>query len=234
MLYQCAATVKAKEEVAPFIYRFVFTLKDPPLISFTPGQYILLQIPDGFRQYSISSAPSESTRIETMVDVTPMGPGSRYLLQLKEGGVVNFRAPIGVFTLKENHRPKILLATGTGIAPLKSMILHIAQQQPVPDLYLFWGLRRKKDVYFTSLWSEINAKHPNFSYHICLSRERMDEPHYFNGHMQECITSSITPEVAAQADWYLCGRPIVVESLVTFIQQQYTVPKDRFFHEKYT
>ncbi|MCR4326639.1 MAG: FAD-binding oxidoreductase [Candidatus Roizmanbacteria bacterium] len=235
MLYQCAATVKAKEEVAPCIYRFVFTLKDLSSISFTPGQYLLLQIPDGFRQYSISSAPSDTADIETIVDLTPMGVGSRYLLQLKLGDVVHFRAPAGIFTLKENSNPKILLATGTGITPLKSMLQHLAQQQPMPDSYLFWGLREKKDIYLTSVLNEISTRHPNFSYHICLSREEANgEPHHFNGRMQECIIAQITPEMAMRADWYLCGRPIVVEELVGFIQQQYAVPKDRFFHEKYT
>lgn len=235
MLYQCAATVTAKEEVAPCVYRFIFTLTKPPSIPFTPGQYVLLQIPDGFRQYSISSPPSQSADIETIIDVTPMGTGSRYLLQLKLGDVVHFRAPAGIFTLRENQNPKIFLATGTGITPLKSMLQHIAQQQLMPDSYLLWGLREKKDVYLTALWNEISVRHPNFSYHICLSREQTNgEPRYFSGHLQDCITAHITPEIAMKADWYLCGRPIVLDSLITFIQQKYAVPKDRFLHEKYT
>ncbi len=241
MLYTCVAKLSTKELVAPHTYLFIFTLQEPTTLPFAAGQYVLLNLqPEGFRQYSIASAPPQTAEIETVVDTIPMGPGSQYLLSLSVGDTVHFRAPMGVFILKKTPLPKIFLATGTGITPLHSMLLGLTANNPAPPCYLFWGLRYREDVYYLNTWQSLAQANHNFFYHICLSREQVleelaeHEKHFLYGRIPQYLEAMIRPEHAQDAEWYLCGRPAIVEELMKFIQQTFHTPKERLFHEKYT
>lgn len=102
-----------------------FDLVEPKEISFLSGQTIMFQVAAGVnRSMSIASAPSEKTSILVAHDVSPMGPYSQWTLAANKGDPMNFIGPLGAFTLdRESPRKAVFIATGTGVAPFRSMLL---------------------------------------------------------------------------------------------------------------
>lgn len=234
MLQTYTAKLKQKQQLVDKIYRFVFTLQNQAEINFTAGQYFLLDVKGGYRQYSISSPPSQKNALETVVDITPMGLGSKYLLSLKLGDTVSFRAPLGLFFLQKSEKPKLFLATGTGIAPMKSMILDLIEQKFTQPFQLFWGLRTKEDLYFQNLWSTLKQQNSNFNYTYCLSRETEKLNNVYNGYIQDALKNFALPFQLTTCEYYLCGRPQTVEALKQFLLQELKINPQQIFYEKFS
>jgi NAD(P)H-flavin reductase/ferredoxin len=137
--------VKPSRDVA------VVTLKPPPAaaISFRPGQYICLIGDDGRRHpFSIANAPRHDGTLELHVGRIPNGRFTTHVhVRLQAGDVVRFEGPFGEFGFSSRSEcPGILLAGGTGIAPIKAM-LEEAAQAPQRELHLYWGSRSSEGLY---------------------------------------------------------------------------------------
>jgi len=237
MLQTYAAQVTGKQEIAPKVFQFTFKLLKPKSIDFKAGQYFLLDVNGAFRHYSFSSSPSQKNIVETVVDISPMGIGSKYLLGLKINDQVSFRAPLGQFFLQPTNKPKIFLATGTGMVPFKSMILNLVESDFSQPFNLFWGLRQKTDLYFNNVWEKLAQKNQNFKYTYCLSREKIDQPYFFSGHIQDCFAHNLSSTfypLSSNPEYYLCGRPQTVEDLKQFVLNKIKIPKNNLFFEKFT
>ncbi|HLC94818.1 MAG TPA: FAD-dependent oxidoreductase [Patescibacteria group bacterium] len=200
MIQTYTAQLVEKKNFTHEVIYFKLALIDPPQIEFIAGQYILLQVPEhkkegqkeltvvGRRNYSICSPSWVKEYIELIIHIVPEGLASNYLLNLEEGEHVSFQGPAGVFTLKNTLKPKIFLATGTGIAPIRSQLLSFLANTShaekssnftpiaLPDesevsLYLLWGLKTRGDMYFFDELKKLATDNPCFSFSICLSRE---------------------------------------------------------------
>lgn len=147
-------------------------LIDPPTLDFIAGQYITIEVtemkkspPTGVvtthlnsRPYSIVSSPKERSEIRLCVDRVGNGPGSSFLHALKPGDRLDYSVPMSYFKINEDDTTALLfVATGTGIAPLKSMIHDLLQTGSPRPMILYWGLRREEDLYYQEefkVWSE--------------------------------------------------------------------------------
>ena len=124
-------------------------------MQFTPGQSICFEVETArksnpvHRYYSLASPPSQTSRLDLLLSVADQGPGSSYLFKLTQGEEIQFTGPNGSFCLREDERRDILfVATGTGIAPFRSM-LHSLLDRPITNMVtLFWGLRSEGDLYY--------------------------------------------------------------------------------------
>ncbi len=219
------------------VYLFRFSLIESATIDFFAGQYIILSIPqEGSvikRLYSIASSPSVKDGFELIVEVIDGGAGSNYLKNLNINDEVNFQGPAGVFTLKENDKNKIFLATGTGIAPVRSMIKKLESTNNKLQIYLYWGLQYIKDVYLLEELKNYISRNTSFKFKICLSREEgletispADKNFFTLGHVD-----AICP-IIGNADYYLCGAPKIVESLRECLRQK-RIPNENIFSEKF-
>ncbi|MBI5620519.1 hypothetical protein HY949_01955 [Candidatus Gottesmanbacteria bacterium] len=120
------ATVSSVENVAGEFHVVKLMLVEPKEMQYTAGQYVICKIgpPKGNHTLSIASAPNHDGTIQLLQSVAPMGEGSKWLLGLKPGDPIQFLGPLGKFVLqKESPRPKVFVATGCGIAPLRAMIM---------------------------------------------------------------------------------------------------------------
>lgn len=234
MLQTFSALLNQKEFLTKTVLRLDFKLQNPNELIFKAGQYLMLVVNDKFRLYSISSSPSKKQNIEIIVDISPMGIGATYINNLKINDLVTFKAPAGIFTLKESDNSKVFLATGSGIAPMKSMILDLIEKSSINPIYLFWGLKNKQDVHLINLWEDLSKKNPNFNYKIALSREGiLNERHFLNGHVQDCL-QNLLDNSDKVFDFYLCGRSQMIDSLKTELITKYKVAENNIFHEKYS
>ncbi len=222
MLFTYKAILSQKTQLTADVYLYHFDLLDPKEITFRAGQYLMLKVPSDkgpvSRLYSIASSPAEKNSFELIVQIIPGGLASNYLSGLKVKDEVVFQGPAGMLGLKENDRPKIFLATGTGIAPVRSILKNF--QFSIFNFQLFWGLKNYQDVYLLDELKEFNPK-------ICLSREKNlemipenDKKFFELDHVDSCFGKQFDNETMKQLnnyDFYLCGRREVVESLRLFL-----------------
>lgn len=228
MLTNFRTILSKKVQLTADVYLYHFNLLEPREINFKAGQYLMIKIPTDkgpvSRLYSIASSAAEKNNFELIIQIIPGGLASNYLSALKVQDKVVFQGPAGVFGLKENNGPKIFLTTGTGIAPVKSMLE--SYQLPVSSYQLFWGMKTYKDVYLFDKLKEFNPK-------ICLSREQNldiipenDKKYFELGHVD-----SYSP-LLTTADYYLCGGRQIVESLRQFLVAK-NVPQENIYFEKF-
>ncbi|OGG12046.1 hypothetical protein A2Z00_03400 [Candidatus Gottesmanbacteria bacterium RBG_13_45_10] len=225
------ATVEKKEQLTSRVWFVTFALKDPPSITFLAGQTIVLLItPDVTRSMSIASPPSDAQHILMCHDVSPNGQGSQWTMRLNVGDTVQFMAPLGIFVLdKESHRKKILAATGTGIAPFRSMLYDYLEHGGTDDITLYWGMRYEEDLFWVSEMTALSAKYPNFRFIISLSQPP-DTWQGKRGHVTEHIMQE--EQNLPGTDFYLCGN----QNMIKDVENQLIakgVPKGQICKELY-
>ncbi len=239
MLQTFATHLVAKHVLVPDVWSFTFSCHEPKEASFTPGQYMILIISqkDGTikrKLYSISSSSKDKTSFDLLAKILPRGIGSDYLKKIQVNEQVTFHGPAGMFYLRENDRPKIFLAVGTGIAPILSILRSINIEHATWDVNLFWGLKTVRDLYYLEELKQLRAQNPNLKFQICLSREQnldaikeKDRQYFALGHVDAILN---TP--TGDKDYYLCGGAQIVDSLKDFLLEK-KVPLEQMHFEKF-
>lgn len=206
------ATIASKDLVAKTVYVSTLTLADGIAMPFEAGQNVMLDIaPDVKRTMSIASPPSDPHTILLCYDVSPMGPGSRWMLATKVGDTVNYFGPMGIFRLdSESKRRKVFVATGSGIAPFRAMILDYLSNGGTDAVMLYWGLRHEEDIYWLDEWTKLAQQYPNFRFILTLSQPS-DSWQGTGGR----VTAHVTQEEKdlVNSDFYLCGGKAMVEEI---------------------
>ncbi|MDP2927041.1 MAG: FAD-binding oxidoreductase [bacterium] len=236
-------TLIDKRQLAPDIWQFRFQLDNPSELNFTPGQYLILMIGEQRRLYSIASSDSLKDNFSLIVKLLPDGVGSNFLRSLEIDGRAFFQGPAGFFTLRSQDKPKVFLAAGAGIAPIRSQIFSLLEKEGghLPELLLFWGLKRKEDVYFFDEFNELSEKCSNFNFWICLDQEEnflgLDVDRFRRGRVDQAFQGfvkekRIKTDQLNDFEYYLCGAREIVESLNQFLQDL-GVKKENIFFDKF-
>lgn len=202
------AVVASKEKVSSKVYLVNFQLLEPSEIEFKAGQNIMLLISPGVnRTMSIASPPSLKNEILMAHDISPLGPGSQWTLNLKVGDKVELMGPTGgSLALIDSPRKKMFVATGTGIAPLHSMILDYTFPS---ELVLYWGLRHAEDIFWQEEFKQLETKYPNFRFNLVLSKPDSSWQGKA-GHVTEHV---LQEKELTNCDFYLCGNKAMVIEL---------------------
>ena len=200
-----------------------FWIEVPELTSFNfiPGQFVTLDLPihekpnKRWRSYSIASWPDGSNIFELVIVLDSSGTGTPYLFnEVKVGTEMSFRGPQGVFTLKEPlDEDLILVCTGTGIAPFRSMIHHIKNNNiPHKNMYLIFGCRTKGSLLYYQEMSDLQKEIPGFYYIPTLSREQWEGNSGYVHAVYELLCIDNKP-----AKFYLCGWKGMIDEARTRI-----------------
>jgi ferredoxin-NADP reductase len=185
--------------------------------GFVAGQWLSFKQvkPDGeelTRAYSIASPPGEDARFALCLNRVQDGFMSNFLCDMKEGDVIACQGPFGDFILHPPMRDTIFIATGTGIAPFRSMLLWLLaddSRHQGKQLWLLFGNRYQKDIYYDDQFQRLAREHSNFHYCPTLSRGAPDWQG-LRGYVQEHV-----PEIAqGRSDMhaYVCGRDKMVKA----------------------
>ncbi len=244
MLTTFETVLETKQKLTDDVYLFRFRLVRPDKIVFLPGQYLIADIPQKNNQsikrlYSIASSPDQTGRFDLIIKIVEKGLGGSYLMNLDIGRPLLFQGPAGAFTLKNTDRSKVFLATGTGIAPIKSMIASIKNFEYKIKSYLFWGLPYISEVFMAEELKEME-KSGNFSFDICLSRETDlgevagdDKKHFTLGRIDKGLDDFfLKTESFKDYEYYICGNPGVVESIRQYLFQK-GIDTGNIFSEKF-
>jgi Na+-transporting NADH:ubiquinone oxidoreductase subunit F len=184
--------------LAPYIKGITLKILAPEEgISFKPGQYIQLEVPKyklskepEYRAFSISSSSRELFSIELYIGLEEKGVVSTYIHEyLKEGEELIMRGPFGDFYFRDSERDILLIATGTGLAPILSILRHIRSAQIQRKTTLFFGTRIKEDLYKVEELREMEKQLPTFTFIPTLSREAEGSQSGHGGFMRRAAAS---------------------------------------------
>ena len=210
--------------------------------QFLAGQYLEFLFKDNKRRaYSIASAPHEQGPLELHIRHLPGGLFTDPLFgqasdgkQIKEKDILRFEGPLGSFFLREDSKkPIIFLASGTGFAPIKSMLMHIQEKKIKREIHFYWGGRRPKDLYMDSLCQEFMHTIPGFHYTPVISDALAEDAWQGRtGFVHRAVMNDF-PDLS-QHQVYACGAPIVIQSARTDFVKDCQLPEEEFFADSFT
>ncbi len=238
MVKDFTAVLSRKENLAPNVWGFTFDIQDD-ILEFKAGQYVLLKIDGQYRQFSISSTPQNTSQFDLIVEFFEGGLASTFLRNLEIGQPADFKGPAGIFVLNSQDIDKVFLVTGTGIAPVKSMIDSYLESGGTAHVQLYFGLKTKNDMYLYDHFVDLVEKYQNFEFKKCLSREEnlgdMNSEFVAMGRVNEVYSAymNATDGYDPKAhEFYLCGSQKVVESLKEYVVGL-GVPKENMHFENF-
>jgi Na+-transporting NADH:ubiquinone oxidoreductase subunit F len=228
------------EDLTPAIKAVTLKILPPQEgITFKPGQYIQLKIPKykrskepEYRAYSISSGSGDHHNIELVITKAPEGIVSTYVhAYMKEGEELTITGPFGEFYLRDSERDILFIATGSGLAPIKSILNQMEREQIQRKATLFFGARTRKDLYYYEELRELEKKIPDFSFMPTLSRATEEDKWEGEKGRVTGLIEKYVPEKAA-LDVYICGAPAMVESCFDLLKEK-GIPEKRILFDTF-
>lgn len=206
---------------------FSMDVEDRDALAFLPGQYMNLNVPgtDQIRSYSFSSGP-KADHSSFMVRITPQGAMSDYLTdRAKVGDALTMTGPYGSFFLRAPQRRMLMLAGGTGLAPLLSMLEKMVTDNITQPAHLIYGVSNDIDVVGLELLEAYAEKLPNFTYSYCVANP--ESVHENKGYVTAFINDEHLDD--GDVDVYLCGPPPMVNAVEGWFRDQGITPANFYF-----
>lgn len=186
-------------------------LPDAERMQFMAGQYIDFLLEDGRkRAFSLANAPHEDKDLELHIRHVENGRFTgRVFESLKIKDMMRIEGPYGQFFLREDSdRPIIFMAGGTGFAPIKGIIEHALAADVARPMHLYWGARKREDLYMHELARQWADEHTNIEYHPVLSEAADDGWSGQRGHVHSTIIADF-PDLSGY-EIYASGPPVMV------------------------
>ncbi len=238
------------ERVAPDVVIITLQLPASERLHYRAGQFLEFTLGQGARRcYSIATAPHSEESISIHVRHMPGGIFTDALFgaaakPIKERDILRLEGPLGTFFLRTDcERPILLLASGTGFAPIKAIaetIFHLrlnhddpARSQAARHVTIYWGARARHDLYMNELPMHWAAEQPNFRYVPVLSDALpQDAWSGRTGFVHQAVMQDL-PDLS-QYDVYACGAPVMVEAAHRDFTRLCGLPEERFFADAFT
>ncbi len=203
-------------------------------LQFIAGQYIEFVLKDASRRsFSMGNAPQDDALIQLHVRHVPGGQFTDHVFgKMKERDILRFEGPLGTFFLREESaKPIVFVASGTGFAPIKSIIesaLHRAATRP---MVLYWGGRRPQDLYMSALAQSWCG--PNFRFIPVVSDARPEDGWTGRkGLVHRAVMEDFADLSGHQV--YACGVPAMVDAAKRDFTRECCLPEDEFYADSFT
>lgn len=234
---QLPVRVMKLEKLAADVMQVVIGLPPNEPLKYLAGQYVDLLLQGGInRSYSIASAPTTQglRQIELHVRHVPGGIFTeRVFGSLKLRELLRIEAPHGFFCLDEqSDKPMIMVASGTGFAPIKSMIEYTLQKKMDRPIHLYWGGRKHEDIYMDELANSWARQYPHIVYTPVLSDATAACAwHGRRGFVHNAVMEDHADLAGHQV--YACGAPVMVEAARHDFTHLRRLPEDQFFADSF-
>lgn len=204
--------------------------------AYRAGQYIEFILRDGARRsYSMANAPSLGPSLELHIRHMPGGKFTDHVFgAMKEKEILRVEGPFGSFFLREDSdKPIILLASGTGFAPIKALIEHMQHLETKRSVALYWGGRKPSDLYMQD-WIKMQLHNMPHMRYIPVVSDATTEDKWQgrSGFVHRAVIEDF-PDLSGH-QVYACGAPIVIESARRDFSALAQLPPDEFFADSFT
>ena len=231
-----ATRVEKIFDLTPTVKTFRLRFPEGKWVPFKPGQFCSVHIPGPDKvhrkPYSICSAPHEKGYIDLCIKLVEGGFATHWFWEKKIGDEIVITSPYGGFLLKEPiGYDAVFVATGTGVTPLRSMILTLYHDQLIPagkKVWLIFGVRHENEILYNDEWKQLALQQKSFHYIPTVSRPKQWSGEV--GYVQEKLKKFITDPHGKQI--YVCGLVPMIEAVQQAAQEIGFDPKLVHF-EKY-
>ncbi len=214
-------------------------LEEPASIDFTAGQYVQLEAPaygknpdPVYRAYSIASAPSQKDTIDLIIRLVPDGICTTWVHTiLKEGDTVYFNGPYGEFGLSDTERDMVCIAGGSGMAPIRSVLKHMKEQEITRKAAYYFGAVQKRDLFMVEEMEQFEKDLENFSFIPALSGPAEED----NWEGRTGLITEVVKENEgdmSEKEGYLCGSPGMINACLKVLTEA-GMPEDRIYYDKF-
>jgi Na+-transporting NADH:ubiquinone oxidoreductase subunit F len=218
----------------------VLELLEPDEMPFKAGQYVQFLLPGTekapqpvYRAYSISSAPSSPGLLTLVFANVPNGVCSSYVFQrLRVGDVVTINGPFGDFFLRDSDNDLLFIAGGSGMAPVRGMLLDMAQNRSTRTAMFFFAARAVSDLFYSDELRQIAKDLPGFRFVPVLSHPGPDDAwEGERGGIAAALGRLLPPLLHHEA--YLCGSPGMIDACINSLTAR-GLQKERIFYDKFS
>lgn len=229
------------EQLTPDVMALKLQLPSTEKFRFMAGQYVEFLLKDGKRRaYSIATAPHEEGPMELHLRHMPGGLFTDHVFgvnpehMLKAKDILRFEGPMGSFFLREDtEKPIIFIASGTGFAPIQSIIEYAKANQIVRPMHVYWGGRRPADIYYAEKCIAWAKEMPHLTFIPVVSDATVDDQ--WSGRVGFVHHAAMADFPDMQGfEVYACGAPIVISSAQRDFVAQCHLPEEAFFADSFT
>jgi CDP-4-dehydro-6-deoxyglucose reductase, E3 len=224
--------------LAPDVMQVLLRLPTVERLSFHAGQYLDVLLEDGRRRsFSIASPPHDSERLELHVRRVSGGGFTQRLFgngasaSLTVGSLLRIEGPIGQFSYRDGPGPVIMVAGGTGFAPVKSMLRHMLETGIRRDIHFYWGARHTGDVYEEARVLDWAGRHAQLAFTAVLSEaSAVERRHHRSGWVHEAVLADY-PDLSA-FEVYAAGPPAMIEAMRAAFPR-HGLPPERLYFDSF-
>lgn len=220
------AVVETVDVLTADIARVRLDLSDE--MDFTAGQFVNVEVPGTglLRTFSMANAPDHPSVVELICKLYPDGLFSKFLREAVPGATVRLFGPYGTLKVHLSHRPILMIAGGSGMAPLLSMLRDLAVRGSDRPVALYFGARSEADLYALDDIAEIGQTLCNFEFIPVLSHSWSANWSGETGMVTEAIARRC-PTLAH--DVYLCGPPPMIDAAVPLLLERGVRPRNIYY-----
>ena len=228
--------VQQLERVADDVMVVRLKLPANERLQFLAGQYIDFLLKGGERRsFSMANAPHADELIELHIRQVAGGSFTEHVFtKMKERDILRMEGPLGSFFLRDDSpKPIVFVASGTGFAPIKSIVESALHRHVTRPMALYWGCRRPKDLYLNALAEKWAREHAHFRYVPVVSEARAEDQWTGRtGFVHRAVMQDL-PDLSGH-QVYACGVPIMVDSARKDFVAQCQLPEDEFYADSFT
>ena len=205
-------------------------------LQFLAGQYIDFLLKGGERRsFSMANAPHADELIELHVRQVAGGSFTDHVFnKMKERDILRLEGPLGSFFLREESaKPIVFVASGTGFAPIKSIIETAFHRNVTRPMVLYWGCRRPKDLYLHALPEQWARRRSGFRYIPVISEARSEDQWTGRAGFVHRAVMEDLPDLSLH-QVYACGVPVMVDSAKRDFTTLCGLPEDEFYADSFT
>lgn len=227
------ARVNSLKRLADDVMEMTLKLPASEQMNFYAGQYIEFIMRDKSRRaFSIANSPSNE-ELELHLRQVPDGVFTNHVFDsMKEKAMLRIEGPFGSFYIRDNsNRPLIMIAGGTGFAPIKSILEKLIEEGDTRPVKFYWGARAKADLYRDDLAEKWAVQYEHINYIPVLSEAKVEDNwDGREGFVHETVAQDITN--IAEYDVYMAGPPVMINAAKEKFSEQ-GLPIDQLFSDSF-
>ncbi|RIX49109.1 MAG: CDP-6-deoxy-delta-3,4-glucoseen reductase [Rhodocyclales bacterium GT-UBC] len=228
--------IEKMERLAPDVIEMFLRLPANERLQFWAGQYIDILLKDGKkRSFSLANAPHDDEFLQLHIRHVPGGLFTEQVFTtMKARDILRFNGPHGSFYLREEStKPVILLAGGTGFAPVKAIVEHAIAEKCTRPLHVYWGAKARIDLYQNALAEQWASQYANIKYVPVLSEPAAgDNWDGRTGFVHQAVVADFPDLSVYQV--YACGSPLMIDAARADFVKACRLPEEEFFADAFT